>query len=433
MTRGDAELGITGLTFDLLLELGRAAPELVAADALMDGLWRAQVVGTEVLTQRVKLLRRQLGDSAMQPRYLASRRGHGYRLLSPMVALPAGRSRHEPDAQVRMLYQQARAIIRGTHASRDESLRFLDRALQIDPLFAPARAYRALLRAGSVPLSGEPPGVLEVAQHDAMSALAADPDLPDAHVALGMVSAERRRWVDAEAHFAAALALAPGNAFVMNLHALVLLRPSGRLHAALAVHEESHRLAPTDGFTLHELVLTHSLLGNEAEALRFLRLGQTLSGITEPPWDVRLALSRSAARRGAHDEAARFAAGALPQLLQQQGSAQVIALCHAALAGEVDTRLALQRLEAFVPCLAADGVDRRTRAYFVTLLTSLGGLDAAFALLDRLLFAPVHPCSVELGDLWQPEMSVLRDDARFATLIQRLCLEDYWSRYGGPQ
>lgn len=53
-------------------------------------------------------------------------------------------------------------------------------------------------------------------------------------------------------------------------------------------------------------------------------------------------------------------------------------------------------------------------------------------LLDRLLFAPV-PCSVELGDLWQSEMSVLRDDSRFTVLMQRLGLEDYLGRYGGPQ
>jgi DNA-binding winged helix-turn-helix (wHTH) protein len=423
--RAGVDLGITGLSFELLLALGRSAPNLVSADTLMDTVWPRQVAGIETLAQRVKLLRRQLGDEADQPRYIASRRGHGYRLLSAMIALPATAERYDQAGEAFALYQQARAIVRGTHASRDEALRFLDAALAQDRELAPALAHRALLVAGSVPLSGEPRARLADAEEDARRALRRDPELVDAHAALGMIDADRHRWHEAAAHFRAALAREPANTFLINLHALSLLRPTGRLRDALAAHELSYRLAPADGFTLHELVLTHSLLGNDAEALRFVELGRTLSGIAQPPWDVRIALARVAVRAGRHAEAAELTAGALPAPLKREGGPAVLSALHAALGGESSPAAALQAFDSFAPRLAADGVDRRTRACFISLVAMLGAVDAAHELLQRLLFGTGGvQASVELSDLWLPEMSAFRADSRFTALLGRLRIDN---------
>ncbi len=91
VTRDGVELGITGLTFDLLWALVRVAPHLVSFDALMEQVWPGLVVGPETVTQRVKLLRQALGDRAENPRYVLAVRGHGYRMpaaaLAPAVAL----------------------------------------------------------------------------------------------------------------------------------------------------------------------------------------------------------------------------------------------------------------------------------------------------------------------------------------------------------
>ena len=82
VTRGDAELQLSALSFDLLLELTRAAPELLTFEQLMERVWPRLVVGPEAVTQRVKLVRECLGDDANDPRYIAGVRGRGYRLVT---------------------------------------------------------------------------------------------------------------------------------------------------------------------------------------------------------------------------------------------------------------------------------------------------------------------------------------------------------------
>src|ERR1700722_14187463 len=87
--RGSLDLEVTSLSFDLLLALVRAAPGLVTFEELMQQVWPGVVVSPETLTQRVKLLRQSLGDSADDPRYILAVRGHGYRLLVAVVPLVA--------------------------------------------------------------------------------------------------------------------------------------------------------------------------------------------------------------------------------------------------------------------------------------------------------------------------------------------------------
>jgi TolB-like protein len=89
ITRNGVDLGVTSLSFDLLLALVRASPNLVTFDALMESVWSGVVVSPETLTQRVKLLRQALGDSADNPRYILAVRGHGYRLAMPAVSAAA--------------------------------------------------------------------------------------------------------------------------------------------------------------------------------------------------------------------------------------------------------------------------------------------------------------------------------------------------------
>jgi hypothetical protein len=63
----------------------------------------------------------------------------------------------------------------------------------------------------------------------------------------------------------------------------------------------------------------------------------------------------------------------------------------------------------------------------------LGALDSAYEFTDRVLREAIdNQSSVELSDLWLPEMRGFRADRRFESLVQRLSLTDYWSRYGPP-
>lgn len=83
--REGVELEVSGLSFRLLEFLLGQGRRVVEFDELIGGVWAPAVVGEETVTQRVKLLRRALGDDGRSPRYLRSVRGIGYQLCSAPV------------------------------------------------------------------------------------------------------------------------------------------------------------------------------------------------------------------------------------------------------------------------------------------------------------------------------------------------------------
>lgn len=89
--RGNQEIPLPQLSFEFLLALARAAPNVLSADQLMERVWPGLVVGPETISQRVKLVRDALGDASQAPRYIAGVRGRGYRMIarvSPLNAPP---------------------------------------------------------------------------------------------------------------------------------------------------------------------------------------------------------------------------------------------------------------------------------------------------------------------------------------------------------
>jgi serine/threonine-protein kinase len=77
------------LSFTLLVSLLRRAPNTVRREELMSEVWPDAVVSDETLSQRVRLLRKTLGDDARKPRYVESVRGWGYRVAAPVEGLDA--------------------------------------------------------------------------------------------------------------------------------------------------------------------------------------------------------------------------------------------------------------------------------------------------------------------------------------------------------
>ena len=80
--RGDIEIALPKLSFDLLMALIEVAPRIVTTDELMDRVWTGLVVSPETVSQRVSLLRAALGDNPKDPRYVAVVRGRGYRIVA---------------------------------------------------------------------------------------------------------------------------------------------------------------------------------------------------------------------------------------------------------------------------------------------------------------------------------------------------------------
>ena len=83
--RGDSQVQLSKLSFRLLSALMDAAPNILSTDELMARVWPGRVVSPETITQRVRLLRRALGDDAQSPTYVGLVRGEGYRLLMPVT------------------------------------------------------------------------------------------------------------------------------------------------------------------------------------------------------------------------------------------------------------------------------------------------------------------------------------------------------------
>jgi TolB-like protein/Flp pilus assembly protein TadD/DNA-binding winged helix-turn-helix (wHTH) protein len=84
VTRETTELPLSQLSFELLLALARAAPDVLSFDQLMERVWPGLVVTPETVSQRVKLVRDAIGDDSQSPRYIAGVRGRGYRMVAPV-------------------------------------------------------------------------------------------------------------------------------------------------------------------------------------------------------------------------------------------------------------------------------------------------------------------------------------------------------------
>jgi TolB-like protein len=93
VSRADDPIPLPKLSYDLLLVLVRAAPNVVSLDELMRQVWPRIIVSPETVSQRVKLLRDALGDDPRVPRYIGGLRGRGYHIVGALQEI-----RDHPDA-----------------------------------------------------------------------------------------------------------------------------------------------------------------------------------------------------------------------------------------------------------------------------------------------------------------------------------------------
>lgn len=102
---GGEVLDLNARYFDALLLLVGEAGRLVTKERFMAEVWRGIPVTDEALTQCIRSLRRTLGDSATQPRFIETVPRHGYRFIAPVatavddiaaVAVPASTSAVTP-------------------------------------------------------------------------------------------------------------------------------------------------------------------------------------------------------------------------------------------------------------------------------------------------------------------------------------------------
>lgn len=135
--RDGAVLDLRGLTFDLFAALIARAGQTATLQDLVDEVWNGDAITNEVITQRVRLLRRALGDDPAQPRYIETVRQKGYRLCAEVADAPATASAS---------WWSSRSVAIGALAVAVVAVALItlrQGPAQSDPLLDRARAYAA--------------------------------------------------------------------------------------------------------------------------------------------------------------------------------------------------------------------------------------------------------------------------------------------------
>jgi DNA-binding winged helix-turn-helix (wHTH) protein/TolB-like protein/Tfp pilus assembly protein PilF len=82
----DKPLGLPAKAFDLLLALVENSGQLVKKDELFKSVWQDQIVEESNLTVHISQIRKALGESKDNPRYIETVPGFGYRFIGDIVS-----------------------------------------------------------------------------------------------------------------------------------------------------------------------------------------------------------------------------------------------------------------------------------------------------------------------------------------------------------
>ena len=295
-------------------------------------------------------------------------------------ALLGRRGTRNADAYDLYLRGQAR-MLEHTDTSMAEATALFRAAIEHDPDFAQAHAglaHSIALRA----LWGLdlPPSALEEGSRASARALALQPNMPEAQVAIACLHSLQGRDADADAAFEAALRLNPASYDAHYFFARHCFG-TGRYERAAALFEQAHRLRPDEFQPLCMLQGTLERLGRRAEERAVGERAMTVieARLRLVPDDTRaLQLGAvQAAKLGRTDEARALAARAREAGTGGFSTAYNLACTYAA----------------------------------------LGDREAALASLDE---AVVHGRG-NLGWIERdPDFDVLRDDPRFREIVGRL-------------
>ena len=303
----------------------------------------------------------------------------------------------------RFAYERARS-----NAEYDDSIGSFERAIGLDPTFAPAymglsQAYTML---GTVAVGGTPGETRPKAINAARKALELDPNLTDAHVLLANIEQEQWQWRDAETEYHRALDLSPNDALAHSGLALWLLC-QGRTDEAISWVQRGQQIDPiaVSGGAVawilfqsrhyeEALAQLHSVLAVQPGDLDALgTLGFVLSAVGRDREAIPVLEKALAASKGGP-----AATGVLIRAYARSGRR----------ADALKLLSDLQRRQAagYVPAAA-----------FVNAYLGLGDTEAAFRALEQaytersniLQFLKVHP-------YFDP----IRSDPRFVALVRRV-------------
>jgi TolB-like protein/Tfp pilus assembly protein PilF len=176
------------------------------------------------------------------------------------------------DPEAYRLYLKGREFLLGTQAEMDKSIDYFQQAIARAPDYALAHAglgeayaRQAFLRAG------DRAGALGKARAAVTRALELDPNLAEAHAALGDIEAYFEwDWAGADAEYRRAIALNPGDSDVHESYG-AFLNGQDRLAEGLAQSREAARLDPLSVGPFHDIAINAMIRGDYGAAAEGFR------------------------------------------------------------------------------------------------------------------------------------------------------------------
>jgi DNA-binding winged helix-turn-helix (wHTH) protein/Flp pilus assembly protein TadD len=405
--------------FQILQSLLETPGEFVSREELARVLWPdLHVLVDRSLNTAVNALRRALGDTGRNPRFIESRQGLGYRFIAQVENIQTGqaptgiRSRRRSTEAYRDYLKGRYFSNRLTPEDLHKSVAYFESALARDPGYALAYTgladtYTQFAFQGMLPAHES----FAHAKKFAEAALRSDDQLAETHTSIAGV---RRYcdwdWTGAEAAYRRALQLNFDDPRAHRLYA-DYLSTMGRSEEALREISAAQELDPL------------SLVVN-MEMAWILYVARDFQGAAEQSWKTLAMEPRFAPAQntlglayqqlGMTEEAiveldnARACSGEHP-------SAQA-ALAHAlAIAGRrAEAGMFLDQLQRM------SGTRNVSRYWLAIVNTALGAYDAAFESLDE---------ACENREPWlvwlkvEPRYDLLREDVRFDRLLRRIGFE----------
>lgn len=429
--------------FETLLYFVQRPGELLTKAELLQAIWPHAVVEENSLNQHISTLRRVLGETRNDHRYIVTAPGRGYRFVAEVDVIDprpvtTNRSRthdyndsHDEEAQRH--FQQAIALsLRPSFENTLGAIELLREATRRDPNFARAVALLAVQYTTCVVYDFPVDDALASAEREAERALRLDPSDGTTHGAVAVVEAMRGNWISSATHFRTARLLG-ADTFTAGVECAYLTQSLGYIRKATADAEEIFRTAQLQPIGAQMMALAFLYAGHNDESQRYadlaVQMGQ--SRTVAPLPDI---YSLLAIRVGRFAEAARYIVGGMSPELQMLGGATFATRLCAALENPAHRASALVALDELEGNLPPHELDQPLRKRLILWHTMLGDLDAAFAFLARTLdhYAQLGIVGSAWGVLWLPEMQSFRVDPRFQAFAARIGWLDYWREYGPP-
>jgi serine/threonine-protein kinase len=318
-----------------------------------------------------------------------------------VTAAPA-RRHYEANAQAYGLYLTARALVsRRAVQSVQKAVAYLQQVIALDPTFAPAYAaladayaYMSLPTYQGMPVST----AQELMRTAALKALELDPDLAEAHAAMGVVYARDLDWTGSQRHFEQGIALNPSLSQVYTSYSFFALRPLHKFEEAEQLLNAALERDPLSLDVWREIAEVYFTVGRYDEAIDLL---QRVRAVDPQLLDAGVVLARALACRGRVEEAL-----AVYDSLPAAAPPHYRAYLYIKAGRRADAET-----------LAGENAQYPYRATII--YAALGDRDRAFEALDRT--AQREPQRVPLLLTW-PEMASLRDDPRFTDIRKRFRL-----------